>query len=135
MSPNHTHPKWWQVYLTFPLLIALFTLDSRLEISTRGHQAVQIGIILIVYGLIHLWIKANAAALSEMDLEHYEGSVRVIKMAPHRSITTKNIHTASSMLKLPESEIKGTLSNTIEMETIDVEAFPVDVLPQEIDKE
>ena len=33
----------------------------------RGHQAVQIGIILLVYGLIHLWLKANAAALSNMD--------------------------------------------------------------------
>ncbi len=67
MYSSNSNPKWWQFYLTFPLLIALFILDSRFRISTRGHQAVQIGIILLVYGLIHLWLKANRSALLQMD--------------------------------------------------------------------
>jgi len=77
MKTNYARPKWWQVYLTFPLLIALFMLDSRLKLSERGHMAVQIGIILIVYGLIHLWLKANARALSNMDQRQFYRTVIV----------------------------------------------------------
>ena len=72
MSSQNAGPKWWQVYLTLPLLMALFAADSRLKISIRGHQLVQIGIVLLVYGLIHLWIKANSAVLSKMDREKYQ---------------------------------------------------------------
>ncbi len=60
MSSNYARPKWWQLYLTFPLLIALFAVDSRLKISMRGHQAVQIVIVLLIYRLVHLWLRANA---------------------------------------------------------------------------
>ena len=69
-SPNNS-PKWWQLYLTFPLLIALFVMDHRLKISTPGHQAVQIGIVLLVYGLIHLWLKANRSAFSKWIRGNY----------------------------------------------------------------
>ncbi len=67
MTSPKISPKWWQLYLSFPLLIALFVMDHRLKISTPGHEAVQIGIILLVYGCIHFWLKANARALSGMD--------------------------------------------------------------------
>jgi len=33
------------------------------------------------------------------------------------------------------SEIKGTLSDTFEMDYIDAESFPVDEVPQELNKE
>jgi len=135
MSTQYARPKWWQVYLTLPLLIALFALDSRLKLSVRGHQAVQIGIVLIVFGLIHLWVKANARALSEMDRAHYGGWVRVIKISPYQLPGMDDENKKYPMLQLPESEIKGVLSDTFEMDYIDAESFPVEEVPQELNKE
>ena len=127
MSSNYARPKWWQVYLTFPLLIALFAVDSRLKLSVRGHQVVQIGIVLLVYGLIHLWLKANARALSEMDRARDGGSVRVIKIQPYQLADMEDTYKSASVLQLPKSEIKGTLSDTFEMDIIDAEfVSPID---------
>ena len=133
MTTNNAHPKWWQVYLTFPLLIALFILDNRLKISAREHQFLQIGIILLVYGLVHLWLKANAAALSNMDQQKFHGTVSVTRISLHQLPESKNDNL--SMFLLPRSEIKGILSDTFEMETIDAEFLPADEVPQELNKE
>ncbi len=133
MSTNTARPKWWQVYLTFPLLIALFLLDSRLKLSERGHQTVQIGIILLVYGLVHLWLKANARALSKMDQRQFHGTVTVTRVPSYQLPEPKN--DKRPMFQFTNSEIKGTLSDTFEMETIDAESFPVDEVSQELNKE
>jgi hypothetical protein len=135
VSPNYARPKWWQVYLTVPLLIALFALDSRLKLSVRGHQVVQIGIIVLVYGLVHLWIKANAKALSEMDRTRYGGWVRVIKIPPYQLPGTDDVNKKHPMLQLPDSELKGMLSDTFEMDVIDAEFLPVDEATQDLKKE
>jgi hypothetical protein len=135
MSSNYARPKWWQVYLTIPLLIALFVLDSRLKLSVRGHQAMQIGIILLVYGLIHLWLKVNAKALSGIDQARYGGFVRVIKMPPNQLPDGDNQDKKRPMLQLPDSEIKGILSDTFEMDVSDVEFYPVDEVTHDLKKE
>jgi hypothetical protein len=121
MSTQYARPKWWQVYLTLPLLIGLFILDNRLELSIHGHQALQIGIILLVYGLIHLWIKANARALSEMDQRQYHRTVTVIRV-PVSQLSDPDVDAPRrKMLELPASEIKGVLSDAFEVDYIDME--------------
>jgi len=120
---SQDRPKWWQVYLTFPLLIALFAVDSRLKLSIRGHQVVQIGIVLIVFGLIHLWLKANARALSAMDRAQLRRRVTVIRIQPHQLPAMDNEYKKRPMFQLPDAEIKGTLSETFEMDYIDAESF------------
>lgn len=114
---QHARPKWWQIYLTLPLLIALFVVDSQLKISTRGHQAVQIGIILLIYGLIHLWLKANARALSKMDRIQDHGTFKVIHIPSYQFLDKDK----RPMFRLPDSELKGVLSDTFELDTIDAE--------------
>ncbi len=121
MSTKYARPKWWQVYLMFPLLIELFAVDSRLKLSTRGHQAIQIGIVLIVYGLIHAWLKANARALSATDQTQPTGKVRVLKIEPHELPMMNYEYKPRAIFQPPGSEIKGTLSDTFEMDTIDAE--------------
>jgi hypothetical protein len=125
MTSSNTHPKWWQVYLTLPLLVALFVVDRQLNISTRGHQAVQIGIILFVYGFVHLWLKANASSLSNLDRIQNYGTFTVIQIPDkdHRPI-----------LHLPDAELKGVLSDTFELDYINAEFLPRDEVPQESDK-
>jgi hypothetical protein len=126
MTSSNTHPKWWQLYLTIPLLVSLFIIDSRLKTSTRGHQLVQIGIILLVYGFVHLWLKANASAFSEMDRIQGYGTFTVIQI-PDKD--------KRPMFHLPDSELKGVLSDTFDLDYIDAEFLPMDDVPQEFDKE
>ena len=133
MSSQYARPKWWQVYLTLPLLVALFAVDSRLKISTRGHQAVQIGIILLVYGLVHLWLKSNAKALSNMDRIQDHRTFTVIQIPPYQLDDSNK--DKRPIIQLPDSEIKGMLSDTFEMDTIDAEFLPIDEVSQELDKE
>ena len=133
MTPHPARPKWWQVYLTLPLLVALFMVDNRLKLSTRGHQTVQIGIVLLVYGLIHLWLKANATALSNMDQRQFHGTVVVTRIPQYQLPELKN--DKRPMVHFRDSEIAGTLSDTFEMDYIDAEYISVDEVPQELNKE
>jgi hypothetical protein len=121
MSSRNTHPKWWQVYLTLPLLIALFALDSRLRISIRGHQAVQIGIVLLIYGSIHFWLKANHSALAGEVREQPIKIYRVIEIPPTGSPEFEGEE--KSILQFSDSEIHGLLGDDMEMGYTDPELF------------
>lgn len=129
MSSSNIRPKWWHLYLTFPLLITLFLLDSRLRLSQRGHIAVQIGILLVVYGLVHLWLKANAVALSQMDRNQYRGTIRVIQVPV--SLLSEAEAEKHPLFQMSHFEIKGVLSDTFEMDYVDAESFPIDEISQE----
>jgi hypothetical protein len=124
MSSKDIRPKWWQLYLILPLLIALFAVDTRLKLSTRGHQIIQIGVVLLIYGLVHAWLKANARALSAMDRAQFGGRARVIKIEPYQLPVKDKEYRTRPMFQLPDSEIKGILSDTFEMDTIDAEFVP-----------
>jgi hypothetical protein len=119
MLSSNIAPKWWQLYLTVPLLVVLFLLENRLKLSQRGHIVAQIGILLLVYGLIHWWLKANAAALSKMDRRQSHGRITVIQIPPTQlpDAGTDN----QPMFGFPDSEIKAVLSDTFEMDCIDAE--------------
>jgi hypothetical protein len=129
MSTNNARPKWWQVYLTLPLLIALFMFDHSLKLSERGHVVVQISILVFVYWLIRLWLKTNAAALSEMDQKQYRDTFTVVRIPPYQLSNANN--SKHPMFQFPNSEIKGTLSNTFEMDYIDAEFSSVDEINKE----
>jgi hypothetical protein len=131
MSPVSVRPKWWQLYLTFPLLVVLFILERRLNLSTGGHQVVQIGILLLVYGLVHLWLKANSRALSNMEQNQFRETV-IISRIPPRQLPERN---KRPMFQFPDVEIKGTLSDTFEMEIINAEFIPVGESADELKKE
>ncbi len=133
MSSSHLHPKWWQLYLLFPLIIALFSFDFRLKLSPRGHQVVQIGILLVIYGLVHLWLRANAKALSEMDPGRYRGTIRVIRL--YEAQLPEPGDDKRPAIQPPDLETEGVLSDTFEMDYIDAESFPMDEVPQEMRKE
>jgi hypothetical protein len=133
MSSSNLRPKWWQLYLTFPLLVLLFMLDNRIKLSQRGHVVVQIGILLLVYGLVHLWLKANAVALSKMDQIQYGGRITVIRIPPYQLPGTSKDE--RPMLQLPNSEIQGILGDTYEMDCIDADFIPADEVSHELKKE
>ncbi len=124
MYSSTSRPKWWQLYLTFPLLIALFLVEHHLSLSQNGHIAAQTGILLLIYGLVHLWLRANAAHLSSLHRRQYRGRVSVIRV-PASQLPEAN-DDKQPLFQLPDSEIKGVLSSTFELGYIDADGFPVD---------
>jgi hypothetical protein len=131
MPPSQLRPKWWQLYLTFPLLVLLFVLDGRLKLTPREHQALQVGILLLVYGLIYLWLHINALALANTDGQQNSRRILVI----HMPISQLPDADGRSIMDLPEAEIKGVLSDTFEIEYIEAESLPLEDIPPELKKE
>jgi hypothetical protein len=56
-------PAWWQLYALVPVLGGLFMLDHRAALPPDWHKAVQAAIILVIYGLVWRWLRANTYAL------------------------------------------------------------------------
>jgi len=131
MHLHDIRPKWWLLYLTFPLLIGLFVADAQLTISTLGHQAVQIGSVLLVYGLIHWWLKVNRSAVSRMDMNEQGRSFKVLRIPPVE--LPESVYERRSILQLSDSEIHGLLSDGMDMSYLDAESFSMDQL-QDLNK-
>jgi hypothetical protein len=53
---------WWQAFAFVPLLVGLFVGEQRLRFSPAGHQTVQVIIVLFIFGLLNLWLKAQDGA-------------------------------------------------------------------------
>ncbi len=60
---NNTRPKWRLLNLIVVLAFGLLALDARVHLSQIGHEAAEIGIVLVIFGLIGLWLHANAEAI------------------------------------------------------------------------
>ena len=116
-------PKWWQLYLTFPLLVGLFLLDTHLRLSTGGHEAVQLGSLFLEFALVQVWLRANSRALTYMDDEEFSRTIHVIEIPPFEQSEADGA--VQPALPAPPIEIKGVLGNTFEMDYIDPESFTV----------
>jgi hypothetical protein len=127
-------PKWWQLYLLLPLAVLLFVLERRLPFSTSGHRAAQIGIILVTYGLAHLWLRANRAALTETEQERHQWEatliVSVIPNPLDGETRSGDGRQPALLLPEPESKSKNTLGDTSKLDP--VEHFPAVLSTHEI---
>ena len=56
-------PAWWLLSALLPLLAGLFVVEQRAPLPPGGHTAVQVGIVLFIYGLVWLWLRANTLRL------------------------------------------------------------------------
>jgi hypothetical protein len=72
MYSKKQRPSWWLLYLSLPIMIGLFLLEMRLSLSDTGHRFVELIIVLIVFGSMSLWLKANRGALIQEDLERWQ---------------------------------------------------------------
>lgn len=117
-------PKWWQLYLTFPLLVGLFLLDTRLQLSIGGHEAVQMGSLVLEFVLVQLWLRANAKALNYMDDEEFSRTMHVIQIPPFER-TQMGTDFQQALPAMPV-EIKGVLTDGFGMNYIDAHSFSVD---------
>ncbi len=134
MSSN---PKWWQLYLLLPFAVLLFVLERQLPFSTGGHQAVQIGIVLVIFGLVHLWLRANRVALTETEqVQHQWRATLIVSVIPNPPDgEARGSNGRQPALPLPESESdsKNRLDDTPELAP--VEYVPTVLNTHEILKE
>ena len=63
MGKERQRPSWWQLWLLLPALGILAFLEARALLSPAGHRVVEVAIILVVYGLVSIWVRANQARL------------------------------------------------------------------------
>ena len=83
MKTHDGRPSWWQLYLLGLGMIGLLVLGALGPLSERGHQAAAIGTLLLVWGLVELWLRANTAALL-----HVSGLVLVPQPGPKGEVQT-----------------------------------------------
>jgi len=63
MGKERRRPSWWQLWLLLPALGILAFLEARASLSPAGHRVVEVAIVLVVYGLVSVWLRANQARL------------------------------------------------------------------------
>lgn len=65
--PKYRRPAWWVLYAMVPLLAGLFVVEHRASLSPAGHRFAQVGAVVFTYGLVWLWLRANALRLLWSD--------------------------------------------------------------------
>jgi hypothetical protein len=63
MIEKPRQPAWWMLYAVVPVMGGLVLVEARSSFSPGWHKAVQVGIILFVYGLVWVWLRANDSAM------------------------------------------------------------------------
>jgi len=63
MNARKHRSSWWQLWLLFPVLGIFAFLDARASLSPAGHRAVEVGIVLVIFGLVSVWLRANRMAM------------------------------------------------------------------------
>ncbi len=81
MRNEKSHASWWQLYLLGLGMIGLLVLGALAPVSELGHQLAALGALLLVYALVGLWLRANAAALLRVG--------QLLVQQPHPKVTSK----------------------------------------------
>jgi hypothetical protein len=86
-----SRPKWWLLYLLLPVLVGLFVIESKASISDADHRVVEVGIVLLVFGLFELWLRANDANLRAQQWRAQQGheTRRVVYTAQGQFVYSK----------------------------------------------
>jgi hypothetical protein len=78
-------PRWGLLYMIVPLAVGLLWLQLQTPLPEAGHKVAEVGVILLTYGLVALWLWANRLAILHEDYRRHEkisqpSRIRVILM-------------------------------------------------------
>lgn len=69
MNNKASRPNWLVLYLAMGLFLPLFYLEAKMPMSKTGHILTEIGLVLLIYGLVSWWLMANESGLIREDWE------------------------------------------------------------------
>lgn len=70
MRPKRNRgPRWNGLDLIMLLAVGGLILEHSLHLTPIGHKVILSVIVVVVYGLMGLWVKANTATLDTLDAE------------------------------------------------------------------
>lgn len=69
MLEKRRRPAWGQLFLGVPVMIGLFWFVEQQALTETGRTLLQVMMLLLVYGGVSLWLKANAVAMLEEDVQ------------------------------------------------------------------
>jgi hypothetical protein len=69
MKNNNLRPNWFLLVLLVGGVLRLFWLEVKAPFSQAGHIWAEIGLALLLYGIVAVWLKANEKALLMGDME------------------------------------------------------------------
>lgn len=73
-------PKWGILYMVLPLSAGLFWLQMQAPWPEAGHRVAEVGIVLLTFGLVELWLRANRLAILNEDHGSHEKSSRLSRL-------------------------------------------------------
>ena len=73
---NNIRPRWWMLYLILFSGSSLLFVGSRLVVTANLHRFIEIGIVLLTYGLVFVWLSANEQGMINEDREKYRQYMR-----------------------------------------------------------
>ena len=62
-------PRWSLLYLTVPLMVILLILQGEMPSAPTVHEVPEMGIVLVCFGLMVVWVHGNQAALLNEQFE------------------------------------------------------------------
>ncbi len=62
-------PNWWLLYLTVPLMLAVLVLEGHMSYALVIHRIAEFGIVLMGFGSMLLWVRANEGGLIDEEIE------------------------------------------------------------------
>lgn|SRR5574341_1730883 len=84
-------PKWWQLFALLPAMVGLLVIESQVATLPLEHQVLQLGILILIFGLIALWVRVNTDTIMNEDLKWTEESdvIENIRVDRGNSASTK----------------------------------------------
>ena len=67
---NKVRPKWLLLFALVPLMIGFLVVDDEMPIVPWAHELLEIGILLVVFALMFVWMHSNRVALTHEELMH-----------------------------------------------------------------
>lgn len=100
MFSKISRPKWWILFLLLPVLVGLFVIDYKAPISDAGHRVMGVGIVLLVFGLIELWLRGNDTNIRAVQWRATQGheTRRVIYTAQGQFVSIKKASAQSAFV-------------------------------------
>lgn len=70
MNPKPAKPAWWILYVLVVVMLMIMTLEGVDGLPEWANQIASIGIVLIIFGSMVLWVRLNSANLWNEELRH-----------------------------------------------------------------